>query len=89
LRDKLIANGELARALPGLLSERRALQAARRVSAAAFADGLTAELSSPFLGRASTLRPLRWTLRAYWAVVRAILHRAERRTPASTAGGVM
>jgi GT2 family glycosyltransferase len=91
LRDKLIANGELARALPRLLNERRTLEAARRVSAAAFADCLTADLSSPFLGRVSTLRPLQRCLRAYWAVVRAILHRAERRTPAppaSTTGGV-
>lgn len=61
--------------LPRLRAERAQIQAGRRVSAAEFADGLVADLSSPYLGRAASLPPLRWALRAYWTGVRAALRR--------------
>jgi GT2 family glycosyltransferase len=63
-------------ALPRLLRERRAVQATRTVSAAAFAAGLTAELSSPYLGRIGESRVLAGVLRAYWRAARALLPRA-------------
>jgi GT2 family glycosyltransferase len=75
-RQKLLAWGELARRLPGVLRERREIQAGRAVSSAEFAASLTADLDSPYLGRAARLRPLRWALRAYWSVVRALLRSA-------------
>ncbi|HEY8584396.1 MAG TPA: glycosyltransferase [Capillimicrobium sp.] len=72
---KAAATADLARALPRLLRERRAVQATRRVSPRAFAAGLTAELSSPYLGAAGRSRALAAALRAYWAVVVALLPR--------------
>lgn len=62
--------------LPRLRTERAGVQARRRVSAADFADGLVAEMSSPYLGPTASLAPLRWLLRAYWAGVRAVLRAA-------------
>ena len=72
-REKALAYGDLARALPRLLRERRAIQAGRRVSAREFASRMTADLSSPYLGRASELRWLRALLRAYWRAAMAVL----------------
>jgi len=60
-------------ALPRLLRERRAIQRARRISSAAFARGLTPDLSSPYLGRPAALGPVRWALRAYWGLVTGLL----------------
>lgn len=74
--QKLLAWRDVAAALPMLLRERRAIQARRRVSAAEFASGLTAELTSPYLGSIAGLRPLQLALRAYWAVVTALLRLA-------------
>src|SRR5205085_10937450 len=54
--EKVRAWGDLARALPQLLRERRAIQARRRVSALEFARHMTPDLSSPYLGPASELR---------------------------------
>jgi GT2 family glycosyltransferase len=73
--EKLRSWGDLARALPRLLRERRGIQARRRVSALEFARHMTPDLSSPYLGRASELRWLRAGLRAYWRVVLAALRR--------------
>jgi GT2 family glycosyltransferase len=64
------ASVDVLRALPRLLRERRAIQLERRISPAEFADGLEADLSSPYLGRASVVSP---ALRAYWRVVRSLL----------------
>lgn len=72
-RAKALATLDVLRALPRLLRERRAIQATRRVSAAAFAAGLTAELSSPYLGPLGRSRVLSALLRGYWAAVRALL----------------
>jgi N-acetylglucosaminyl-diphospho-decaprenol L-rhamnosyltransferase len=71
--SKALATADLVRALPRLLRERRVVQATRRVSAAEFADGLTAELSSRYLGRLGRSRLLGAALRGYWALVRALL----------------
>jgi GT2 family glycosyltransferase len=71
--EKLRAWAELARRLPRLLRERRAIQARRAVTPGEFAAALTAELDSPYLGRVARFAPLRWALRGYWSVVRAVL----------------
>jgi hypothetical protein len=73
LGEKLGAMSELARWMPRLIRERRAIQAKRTISAAEFADHLTPDLSSPYLGRAGESRPLRSALRIYWAAVRRLL----------------
>jgi N-acetylglucosaminyl-diphospho-decaprenol L-rhamnosyltransferase len=75
---KAAATLDVARALPRLLRERRAVQATRRIDAAAFADGLGAELSSPYLGAIGRSRLLGGALRAYWAAVRALLRATAR-----------
>jgi GT2 family glycosyltransferase len=75
-RQKLLAWGDLARALPLLLRERRAVQAERRISAAEFAGWLTPELSSPYLPDVVRSAPVRLALRAYWRVVLALLRGA-------------
>jgi GT2 family glycosyltransferase len=72
-RQKLLATSDVLRALPRLLRERRAIQASRLISAGEFARWLSPELSSPYLGRAALLPPLRLALRAYWALVKAVL----------------
>jgi GT2 family glycosyltransferase len=68
-RMKALATLDVIRALPQLARERRAIQLTRSISAAAFAAGLTAELSSPFLGAAAESRSVRSILRLYWSVV--------------------
>ena len=73
VREKLSAYGDVARALPRLVRERRAIQKTRRVSAREFANRMTSDLSSPYLGRASELAWLRAVLRAYWRAVLALL----------------
>jgi GT2 family glycosyltransferase len=73
LPAKLLAWGDTLRALPRLRRERRSVQATRTVSAAEFAGWLTPDLDSAYLGRAATLAPLRWALRAYWRLVMAAL----------------
>ena len=59
LPQKLRANVEILRALPRLRRERRLIQAAARIDAAAFASRLVPELDSAFLGAASRSRSLR------------------------------
>jgi GT2 family glycosyltransferase len=71
--QKLRAWGDTLAALPRLLRERRAIQATRAVSAAAFAGALTPTLDSAYLGRASRSGALAALLRGYWALVLRIL----------------
>ncbi len=73
VRAKALATADVARALPRLLRERRAIQATRRIPVARFADGLTAELSSPYLGPLGRSRALARVLGAYWWAVRRVL----------------
>jgi GT2 family glycosyltransferase len=75
-REKARATFELIRWLPRLRRERRAIQAQRTVSASTFALGLTAELSSPYLGRLADSVVIRKVLARYWELVRLLLARA-------------
>jgi GT2 family glycosyltransferase len=79
LREKLLADLDVIRWLPRLLRERRAIQSRRTISAAEFADHLTAELSSPYFGGVGRSRVLRAGMRVYWALVRRLLERTRRR----------
>jgi GT2 family glycosyltransferase len=72
-RAKARAMLDVALALPRTLAERRAIQRTAVVSAAEFAAGLSAELDSPFLGRAGRSGTLGAALRGYWALVRRLL----------------
>lgn len=72
-RAKALATADVVRALPRLLAERRAIQATRRVTATEFATGLTAELSSPYLGAVGRSRLIGAGLRAYWRIALALL----------------
>jgi N-acetylglucosaminyl-diphospho-decaprenol L-rhamnosyltransferase len=71
--QKLLATVDVIRSLPRLVRERRAIQARRRMGAAEFAAHLTPELSSAFLGPLARNPVLQRGLRAYWAIVRALL----------------
>ena len=79
LREKLGADADVLRWLPRLVRERRAIQARRAISAAEFADHLTADLSSPYFGDVGRSRVLRAALRGYWAAVRRLLEPTRRR----------
>jgi GT2 family glycosyltransferase len=74
-RQKRAANLEALRWLPRLLAERRRIQRTRAVGSAEFASWLTADLDSPFIAGAARSLPARLALRAYLAVVRALLRR--------------
>jgi GT2 family glycosyltransferase len=58
--------------LPRTLRERRAIQRGATASAAEFAAWLTADLDSPFLGRAGRSAALRAALAAYWRLARRL-----------------
>ncbi len=73
LGPKLRANADVARALPRLLRERREVQATAAIDAATFAECLTAELDSEFLGAAGRSRLIRALLRGYWSAVKRLL----------------
>jgi len=72
-RQKLASLLEVARWLPRLLRERRAVQATRTVSAAEFSTWLTPDLESPFIPALARSTPARFALRSYWRAVRALL----------------
>jgi GT2 family glycosyltransferase len=72
-RQKLAAYAEVARWLPRLLRERRAVQATRAIGAAEFAEHLTPNLDSPFIPELARSAPVRLVLRAYWRAVLALL----------------
>ena len=77
-RMKALATADLVATLPALLRERRSIQAGRRVSSAAFAAPMTAELSSPYLGSVAHSPATSRALRAYWCAVRGVLGLLER-----------
>src|SRR5437763_7614602 len=77
-REKVLSWGDVGRALPRLMRERRAIQARRRLSALEFARYMTPELSSAYLGRAARMRWLAAALRAYWSLVLVVLGRLGR-----------
>jgi GT2 family glycosyltransferase len=72
-RMKALATFDVARRLPRLAKERRAIQADRVVDAATFAASLTGELSSPYLGAIGRNRTVNGALVAYWGFVRQVL----------------
>jgi GT2 family glycosyltransferase len=72
-RLKWGANWDVIRSLPRVLRERKAIQAGKNTSGAEFAAQLTPDLDSSYLGRAASLVPLRWALRAYWGAARGLL----------------
>ena len=72
-RQKLSAYFEIVRWLPRLLRERRGIQATRRISAAAFASWMTADLDSPFIPAFARSAPIRFLVRSYWRAVRRLL----------------
>jgi GT2 family glycosyltransferase len=73
LREKLAADLDVVRWLPRLLAERREIQRHRTISAAEFADHLTADLDSPLFGAVGRSRALRVLMRAYWGLVCRLL----------------
>jgi N-acetylglucosaminyl-diphospho-decaprenol L-rhamnosyltransferase len=75
---KARATLDLIRLLPQLRHERRGIQAARRISSAQFAAGLTAELSSPYLGAAARSGVIAMLMGRYWAAVRSLLSLSSR-----------
>jgi N-acetylglucosaminyl-diphospho-decaprenol L-rhamnosyltransferase len=77
--QKLASWYDVIRWLPRLRRERRTIQATRRVTPAAFARGLTADLDSAYLGAAGRSRVIRALLRAYWSAVVALLPGSARR----------
>lgn len=82
--QKLLADLDGLRRLPRNLRARREVQGRRTVGAADFATWLSAELDSPFFGRAGQSRAIRFLLRAYWRLVRALLGSP---TSAASSGG--
>ena len=70
---KARATLDVWRALPRLRRERRAIQATRTIGADAFAAGLTAELSSGYLGDVARDPWVGRLLALYWRAVRALL----------------
>lgn len=73
LDQKLLALGDVARALPRLLAERREVQRHRRVSALEFSHWLTSDLSSPYFGSVAEMPAIRGLLRGYWGAVVGLL----------------
>jgi N-acetylglucosaminyl-diphospho-decaprenol L-rhamnosyltransferase len=74
LRERLRAQVEVAGALPSLLRRRRRVQQLRRVGVGAFADGLTADLDSPYLPRPEgAIAVAVRAQRLYWRVARRLL----------------
>lgn len=71
--QKLGADLDALRVLGPCLRERRRIQRGRRIGAGEFAAFLTPDLDSAYLGGAARSAPLRGALRAYWALVRALL----------------
>jgi GT2 family glycosyltransferase len=69
LPEKLKATADTLRALPRLRRERREIQATATVGSAVFAEALTPDLASAYLGRVAESQVVRILLRSYWSVV--------------------
>lgn len=78
LVEKIRALWDVACWLPGLLRERRRIQAERAISTRAFAAHLAAELDSDFLGPISTSRPVNTLLKANWRLISGLLSVGDR-----------
>lgn len=75
LPSKLRAQWAVLTTLPHALRRRGAIQARSHVGAGEFAQHLTPDLSSPYLGAAGRSRLLALALRGYWWAVRSALGR--------------
>jgi GT2 family glycosyltransferase len=75
LRQKLRAQAAVLAALPAMLARRRVVQAGRKIGAAEFAERLTADLDSPYLGPLAEIEPLVAAQRGYWGLVKLLLGR--------------
>jgi N-acetylglucosaminyl-diphospho-decaprenol L-rhamnosyltransferase len=75
LGAKLRAQGAVLRDARGELRRRRRVQGTRRIGAPAFAELLSADLDSDYLGPAARIAPLATLQRLHWRVVRALLRR--------------
>ncbi len=73
LRHKMRSWADVVRWMPRLLRERRELALRRTITAGEFARLLTPDLDSPLLPEEVRRGPVRWLLRAWWAMVLAIL----------------
>lgn len=81
LAPKVRAQLAVAAALPTILRRRRDVQRGARIAPAAFADGLTGALDSPFLGAAGRSRIVSTVLALYWGAVRRGLGRRRAESP--------
>ena len=70
---KMLATLDIARSLPRLMAQRRAIQSRVTVTPAAFAALMTADLSSPYLGGLEGRPFAVRVLAVYWRAVRALL----------------
>lgn len=74
LREKLRAHADVIRMLPGLLRRRVRVQRLRRIDAQTFAEGLTAELDSPYLpAMRGPLVPVAAAQRLCWRATRRLV----------------
>jgi GT2 family glycosyltransferase len=73
LAQKAASWMDLVRWMPGLLRQRRRIQAARSIGASEFARALVPDLDSSYLGSAGRSRFLRGVLRAYWSLTLVLL----------------
>ncbi|MGK2933497.1 MAG: glycosyltransferase family 2 protein, partial [Solirubrobacterales bacterium] len=73
LPQKLAAWRQIFLWLPRLFGERRRIQSVRALSARHFADLLTADLDSRYFPDFVRSGPVRFVLRAYWRLVKALL----------------
>jgi N-acetylglucosaminyl-diphospho-decaprenol L-rhamnosyltransferase len=73
LKVKLRSQLAVARGLPAILARRRAVQAKRTITAAAFARSLSASLDSPFVAEARSLPGVVALQAAFFRGVRAVL----------------
>jgi GT2 family glycosyltransferase len=73
LGAKLRSQAAVIRELPAMLARRRRVQAARVVSERAFAEGLSAELDNPNLGRLAEVPAVARLQRPYWTIVVRLL----------------
>ena len=73
LRAKLRAQAAVIRSAPAMLRRRRAVQATRRIEAAAFAEPLAASMDSPYLEAAAGVPGVEALQRWYWRAVHAAL----------------
>jgi len=73
LRAKAQSAGDVIRALPELMTERRAIQATSRTDAATFAESFVSGLDSPYFGGVGKQPVIRACLAAYWRFCLTVL----------------